>query len=91
MAAISVGVFIAVMRWPKKRCLLELSKAERAADMAWPVQRALREERMLDASIAALQVVMDDLEGARIGIVDACPDPSVSWCSSELIRDAFVG
>ncbi len=30
---ISVGVFIAVIRWLKKRCL-ELSNAERAADLA---------------------------------------------------------
>jgi len=32
--AISVGVFIAVIRWLKKRCLDD-SKAERAADLAW--------------------------------------------------------
>jgi hypothetical protein len=33
MLAISVGVFIEVSRWPKKRCLA-LSKADRAADFA---------------------------------------------------------
>lgn len=34
MDVISVGVFIEVSKWPKKRCLA-LSKADRAADFAW--------------------------------------------------------
>ena len=34
MLAISVGVFIEVIRCVKKRCLAD-SKAERAADLAW--------------------------------------------------------
>ena len=34
MLLISVGVFIAVIRWLKKRCFA-LSNAERAADLAW--------------------------------------------------------
>ena len=33
MLEISVGVFIEVSKWPKKRCLA-LSKADRAADFA---------------------------------------------------------
>src|SRR3954469_11823403 len=53
--AISDGVFIAVMRWLKKRCLA-LSKAERAADFACAFKVPV-EPVMLAACIAALRLL----------------------------------
>ena len=69
IARISEGHFMAVSRWPKKRCLAP-SKADIAAALALTVQRVLavddagRLQRLLDVSV-------DDLEGAGIGVVDA--------------------
>ena len=51
----SVGVFIEVRRWPKKRCLV-LSKAERAADLACRFSVPSRPV-MLAASIAASRLL----------------------------------
>ena len=58
-----------VSRWPKKRCLVP-SKADSAADLAFRFKRVLALDdagglqRLLD-------VLVDDLEGAGIGVVDA--------------------
>ena len=62
---------------------MALSKAERAADLAWRVQRA-----GLAGDIGGLQrgieIVVDDLEGARIGVVDA------DLLGGELVLDQLV-
>ena len=52
---ISVGVFMLVRRWPKKRCFVD-SKAERAADLACRF-RVPSEPVMLAASIAASRLL----------------------------------
>jgi len=56
MAAISVGVFIEVSRWPKKRCLAD-SKAERAADLTWRFSVPPDSPVMFAASIAAARLL----------------------------------
>ena len=80
IAPISVGVFIEVMRCEKKRCLV-LSKAERAADLAlrFSVPESLV---MLAASSAAVEIVVDDLEGVRHRHRRCAICSSVSVCSS---------
>ena len=65
---ISVGVFMLVSRWPKKRCLA-LSKAERAADLA--CRFSVPVAPVMLAAPSPRQIVMDDGEGPGIGVVDA--------------------
>ena len=77
-----------VSRWPKKRCLA-LSKAERAADFAWRVQRAA-----LAGDVGGLhrrvEVIVDDREGAGIGVVDA-PLLVGERVLDQLVFDAVIG
>ena len=66
---ISVGVFMLVSRWPKKRCLAHFERRARGG-FGLAVQRAVgaRDVRRLHRRI---EVVVNDGEGAGIGIVDA--------------------
>jgi len=58
-----------VIRWLKKRCLA-LSKADRAADLACAFQRA-RFAGDVGRLQRGVEIVVDDAERARIGVVDA--------------------
>ncbi len=65
------------------------SKAERAADLAWPFRRAA-----LAGDVGGLQrcveIVVNDLEGRRIGVIDA----GLFGCElvlDKFVFDAFVG
>ena len=75
-------------RWPKKRCLA-LSKAERAADFAcaFSVPRLAGDVRGLHRRV---EIVVDDREGAGIGVVDA-DLLGRELVLDQLVLDAFVG
>ncbi len=98
---ISVGVFIEVSRWPKKRCLA-LSKAERAADFACGLSVRPPAASPREAPRPALaagdvggferggEVAVDDAEGVRIGVVDR-PLRLRQLVLDELVAHALVG
>ena len=93
MHLISVGVFMAVIRWLKKRCFA-LSNAERAADLAWALSVREPPPRLEPVMLRRLQrrgeVVVDHLEGAGVGVVDA-PLLGRERVLDELVLDALVG
>jgi len=87
-AAISVGAFIAVMRWFEE-ALLGALEGERAADLALAFSVPVSPVT-LAASSAAVKVIVDHLKSAGIGVIDAGllrRQPMLH----ELIGDTFIG
>ena len=79
-SAISVGVFIAVIRWPKKRCFARFEGRARGG-LGLGVERAGLAGDVGGAQ-RRVEIVVDDLEGAGIGVVDARSARRVSACST---------